>query len=100
MDPFEKISQSLKAHESKAQILLEVEDEGKTLKEALDVLKAHGVHPIEYDVIQKGNSSFVLFYLLDNDMRVAVLKLTEAGYSRLKGLDSMNEVRPRSLKGN
>ena len=88
MDPLDEISQSLKAHPSKAQILLEVEDEEKTLEEALGIIKAYGVHPIEYDFIRKGNPSFVLFYLSTNDMRGLALKLTEAGFTRLKGLNS------------
>jgi len=87
MDIFDEMSQSLQAHPSKAQILLEVEDEGNTLESALGILKAHGVHPIEYDVIQKGDPSFVLFYLSTNDMQEAVLKLIEAGFTRLKGVD-------------
>jgi hypothetical protein len=86
MDTFEELSQSIKAHPSKAQILLEVEAEGKTLAEALGILKSHGVQSIEYDVLRKGNPSCVLFYLSTRDMGEAVLKLTEAGFTRLKGI--------------
>ena len=89
MDPFEEISQSLQAHPSKAQILMEVKDEGNTLESALGILKAHGVQPIEYEVIRKADPSFVLFHLSTNDMKEAVLKLTEAGFVRLKGVDSI-----------
>lgn len=88
MDPFDEISQSLKAHPSEAQILLEVEDKGKTLEEALGIIKGYGVHPIKYDVIRKGDPSFVLFYLSTNDMRGVALNLTEAGFTRLKGINS------------
>jgi len=87
MDIFDEMSQSLQAHPSKAQILLEVEDEGNTLEKAVGILKGHEAQPIEYDVLRKGNPSFVLFYLSSNDMREAVLKLTEAGFTRLKGVD-------------
>ena len=88
MDPLDEISRSLQAHPSKAQILLEVEDEGNALDSVLEILKAHGVNPIEYEVIQKGVPSFFLFYLSTNDMREIILKLTEAGFNRLKALSS------------
>ena len=66
---------------------MELEAEGKTLEKAVGILKAHEAHPIEFDVLRKGNPSFVLFYLSSNDMREAVLKLTEAGFTRLKGVN-------------
>jgi len=88
VDIFDKMSESLQAHPSKAQILLEVEDEGNTLEKALGILEANEVQPIEYDFIRKGDPSFVLFYLSTNDMRGATLNLTEAGFTRLKAVSS------------
>ena len=88
VDPFDEISRSLQAHPSKAQILLEVEDEGKTLEDALRFLKGLGIQSIEYEVILKGDHSIVLFYLSANDMRSTVLKLTEAGFARIKGINA------------
>ena len=96
MDIFDKMSESLQVHPSKAQILLEVEDEKNTLELALRILKAHGIHPIEYDVIQEGNPSLVLFYLSTSNMVGIVLKLTEAGFVRVKGVDSIKGVRSRN----
>jgi len=87
MATFEEFSQSIKAHPSRAQILLELEAEGKTLEKALGILETNGVQPIHYDVIRKGNPSCVLFHLSTKDMREAVLKLTEAGFTRLKGVN-------------
>ena len=100
MDPFDEISRSLQAHPSKAQILLEIEDEGKILEEALSILRAHGINSTEYNVILKGDPSLVLFYLSTNDMRDAILRLTEAGFVRLKGVDSIKGVRHKNLKRN
>ena len=88
MDPIDEIFRSLQPHPSKAQILLEVEDKGRTLEKALGILEANRVQPIEHDFIRKGEPSFVLFYLSTNDMREAVLKLTEAGFTRLKAVSS------------
>jgi hypothetical protein len=88
VDPIDEIFRSIQPHPSRAQILLEVEDEGKTLEKALGILEANGVQPIEYDFIRKGDPSFVLFYLSTNDMRGATLNLTEAGFTRLKAISS------------
>ena len=88
MDPIDEIFRSLQPNPSKARILLEVGDEGKTLEKALGILETNGVQPIEYDFIRKGDPSFVIFYLSTNDMRGAVLKLTEAGFTRLKAVSS------------
>jgi hypothetical protein len=94
VDPIDEIFRSLQPHPSKAQILFEVEDEGNTLEKAVGILEANGVQPIEYDCIRKGNPSFVLFYLSTNDMRDAVLHLTEAGFTRLKAVNS-KDIQPR-----
>ena len=88
MEPIDEIFRSLQPHPSKAQILLEVEDEGKNLEKALGILEANGVQRIEYYFIRKGDPSFVIFYLSTNDMRGAALKLTEAGFNRLKAVSS------------
>ena len=88
MDPIDEIFRLLQPNLSKAQILLEVEDEGKTLEKSLKILEDNGVQQIEYDFIRKGDPSFVIFYLSTNDMREAVLKLTEAGFTSLKGINS------------
>ena len=88
MEPIDEIFRSLQPHLSKAQILLEVEDEEKTLEKALGIFQTNGIQLIGYDFIRKGDPSFVLFYLSTNDMRGAALNLTEAGFTRLKGVSS------------
>jgi len=95
VDPIEEISQTLKPHPSKAQILLEVEDEEKTLEKALGILETNGIQLIEYDFIRKGDPSFVRFYLSTNDMRGAALNLTEAGFTRLKAVSSKVTIQPQ-----
>jgi len=88
VDPIDEIFRSLQSNPSKAQILLEVEDEGKNVEKALRILEDNGIQQIEYDFIRKGDPSFVIFYLSTNDMREAVLKLTETGFTRLKAVSS------------
>jgi len=87
MDTFDEFSQSLKAHPSKAQIVLEWQNEEQMLEKAMEILKALGIHPIHYNVLTKGNCSRVLFYLPIKDIREAALKLTEAGFTKLKGIN-------------
>ena len=87
MDTFEEFSQSLKAHPSRAQILMELEAEGKTLEKAVGILKSLGIQPIDYNVLRKGNPLWTLFHLSTKDMREAALKLTEAGFTKLKGIN-------------
>jgi len=88
VDTFDEISQSLQAHQSRAQILLEGSDERKMVDEAFRILDAHSIQPLEFDIIRKGNPSVVRLYLSPYDMRSAVLHLTEAGFTRLKGIDA------------
>lgn len=76
------------AHLFKSQILIEVEAEGQTLKKALSILYSMGLSPVEYDVLsEKFPTSVVLISLSTTDMREGVLKLTEAGFTRLKGIN-------------
>jgi hypothetical protein len=88
MHPFEEIWRSLKTHPSKAQILLELDGEEGTFEKALEILQDKGGQQIKHKFISEGNSSFVLFYLPGDDLRGAVLRLTQAGFISLKGMDS------------
>jgi len=88
VDPINEIFRSLQPHPINAQILLEIEDQGETLEKALRILETNGFLPIDYDFIQKGNLSFVLFHFSNNDIKGAALHLTEAGFTRLKAISS------------
>jgi len=88
MDSMDEIFSSLQPHPSKAQIIMEVEDERKILDTALRILEANSIQPIEYDFIKKGDPSVVRFYLSPYDIREAILHLTEAGFTRMKGINS------------
>ncbi|MBN1227339.1 MAG: hypothetical protein JXA79_10125 [Deltaproteobacteria bacterium] len=89
MHPFEEIWRSLKAHPSEAQILLQLDGEEGTFEEALEILQDKGGRQIKYEFISEGSSSFVLFYLPSNNMRGAVLKLRQTGFTRLKGMNAI-----------
>lgn len=87
MDRFDELAQSLNAHPSNAQILIEVSSKGNTLRKALAVLKSMDIQAVEHNILRKGDPSFVLFLLSAEDMREAVFRLSEAGFIKLTGIN-------------
>jgi hypothetical protein len=87
LDSFDSISQTIKVHSHKAQILLEVKAEGETLEKALSILKDSGIPSVKYDVLREEYPLIILIFLSSDDMREAVLKLMEAGFTQLKGIN-------------
>ncbi len=86
-DQFDALAESLEVHPSKSQILIEVRPEESTLEKALVILEDLNIHQVQYEVLEKGNPSCILFFLSNEDMREAVFKLTEAGLTRVKGVN-------------
>jgi len=86
-DPFDDLANSLKAHASKSQILMEVGSAKGTLKEVLEILSDLEVDPVRYEVLQKGDPSCILLFLPNEDVRAIVFRLTEAGFTRVKGVN-------------
>ena len=78
--PFE-----LKADREYAQILMTVQS-AETLREAKQIIEEFGIHVLETKSIAPDN---VLFRLNVMDMREVVLKLTENGFSGLKGINAL-----------
>jgi hypothetical protein len=91
LDPFDEMAQSLRPHPSKAQILIEVKPKGVSLDRALAVLKDMGIRPVLYRTIQNGDPAWVLLHLPAADMREAVFSLTEAGFTRLSGINPLTK---------
>ena len=86
-DQFDDLAKLLEVHPSKSQILIEVRPEECTLKKALVILEDLNIHQVQYQVLEKGNPSCILLFLSNEDMREAVFKLTEAGFTRVKGVN-------------
>jgi hypothetical protein len=84
---FDDLAKSLKAHSSKSQILMEVRTEGYTLKKALATFEALNIDPVQHQVLLKGDPSCILLFLSNEDVREAVFRLTEAGFTRVKGIN-------------
>jgi hypothetical protein len=96
LDTFEEHARLLRPKPRHAQILLEVDGDGETLDKALKVLERAGVEPFRFEPLQKDLPSRVLIELSSHDMREAVLRLTEAGFCKIRGV---NAAHARSSPG-
>ena len=80
-------AQKLEADPLKAQILLEVNTEGRGIDKALAILEESGITMASYKILTESAPDIILFLLSPEDMRHAVLKLIEAGFTKLKGFN-------------
>ena len=87
MDRFDEFAELLKPHPTKAQILLEVNDDGETLENALRLLRTACIHPIEYNIFNEEYPGCILVFLSSEDIKQATLKLSEAGFIKIKGIN-------------
>jgi hypothetical protein len=88
LDSFEEHAVLLQPNPCNAQILLELDAQGGTLEEALRILKTAGVETVRYAVIRREFPMEVLIQLSSRDMRGAVLRLSEAGFPKVKGINA------------
>jgi len=95
VDQFYDLAQPLKTHPSKAQILLEVNSEADGLEEVLTVLRDICIQPVEHQILRKDGPTCIILYLSVGDMGQAVLRLTETGFTRLKGINPRNSIYKR-----
>ena len=86
-DQFDDLAESLEVHPSKSQIFIEVRPEEFTLDKALTILEDLNIHQVQHKVLQQGDPSCILLFLPNEDMREAVFRLTEAGFTRVKGVN-------------
>jgi hypothetical protein len=95
---FEEHARLLKPKPRHAQIILELDEGSENLDKALEVLKRAGVEPLRFAPVQKNVPVRVLIELSTRDMREAVLRFSEAGFSKVKGINAAH-VLPRPAKG-
>lgn len=94
---FDDLAKTLKAHSSKSQILMEVRTEGYTLKKALATLEDLNINPVQHQILLRGDPSCILFFLPNEDVREAVFRLTEAGFTRVKGINPRPSCRRKKI---
>jgi hypothetical protein len=92
LDLFEEFAQRLKVHPQKAQVLLALPDQQVGIERALSVLSIHKINWDEYKILKKINPTIILIFLISEDLSEAVKRLSEAGFTKLKGLNSQMDV--------
>lgn len=88
---FECFSESLEAHPSSSCILIEMRAKGDTLEKVMEILNKIDVQVVEYTFVKKGDPAWIILRLSVADMRIPALKLTEAGFTRLKGINPVTK---------
>jgi hypothetical protein len=99
LDLFEEFAQRLRVHPQKAQVLLALPDQQNGVERALSVLSTHKISWDHYEVLNNVNPTIVLIFLLSEDLAEAVKGLSEAGFTRLKGLDFQRDIFQESSGG-
>jgi hypothetical protein len=95
LDLFEEFEQRLAVHPQKAQILLALPDQQKAVERALSVLSSHKINWEEYKILNEINPTVILIFLLSENLPEAVKGLSEAGFTKLKGLDHQRDITPK-----
>jgi hypothetical protein len=90
MDNFEEFAQSMEPHPTKAQIMIALENSVDTVNTALALLENEG-GKLEYKVHQKSQGIWLHVFISSLEMQDAVLKLSEAGFIRVRGLSAQND---------
>ena len=96
MKTFEELGWAIKPHHSHAQVLLEVKTRDQTLRKALDIFKSFCVSPIACELLSRKNPNWYLLRLPCKDMREFALRLTEAGFERVIGINAKITPNPDS----
>jgi len=99
LDQFEEFAQGLKIHPQKAQVLLALPDHQKTVERALSILSSHKIAWEEYKILNKTDPTIILILLSPQDLTAAVMGLSEAGITKLKGLNHQKGVNENLRNG-
>ena len=94
LSSFDEFAASLEPQPSHAQVLVEISTGSNALDRALDVLKSAGFSHLRYEILREELPQWVLIVLASRDMRSAVLKLIEAGFYHIKGINAKNTSGP------
>jgi hypothetical protein len=89
MDSFDAYARSMKPNVSDGQILVEVGTDQRTFEEAVEILNLSGITPFRYEVVRKEYPLWVIFFVRSDMMKTAILTLSEAGFTKLSGLNPL-----------
>jgi hypothetical protein len=99
LDLFEEFAQKLIVRPQRAQILLALPEQQSNVERALSVLSSQKITWEESKVLSKADPAIILILLSSENLSEAVKLLSEAGYTRLKGLDSQRDISPQISGG-
>lgn len=88
METIDHIFQSIKPLTSYAQIIIELEPGNPAVEQIQEVLGATCVELKEYPALQERDSTFLKILMPARELQQAILLLTEAGFSKIMGLDA------------
>jgi len=89
------LADAINPDKARAQIILEIEAKGKALEMALSVLRSLG--SVEFFMI-RDTAPFIILFYVSSDVREAVVKLTEAGFTKIKGISPLKNISKQSEK--
>jgi hypothetical protein len=93
LDEFSKYAATLKPHPLKATIFIEADKDVGGMEKIYSVLNTAGFIPIETKVILEESPNWILIFLSSDDMREATLKLSEAGFVKVVGMNPKPSTR-------
>ncbi|RJR46829.1 MAG: hypothetical protein C4576_10515 [Desulfobacteraceae bacterium] len=88
METFDQEAASLEADPRHAKILLEFDAEEGGIEKIYRILGEAGVQTLQCITTRSGKPFRILIHLTSMDMRNAARRLSEAGFSRVKGINA------------
>ena len=89
MNTFDEFADSLSSHPVKARIIIELDQSEGIVKRALHFLQGDK-GDIEYELVHKKHTCWLHVLIPSNEMQDAVLKLSEAGFTQVRGISAQN----------
>ena len=96
MEPIKDFAKLLKPHPDNSQILLRTGPDEKALERIQKILEPIGIYVVRCDGIGEENPEWLLLQLSSRDMREAALKLSEAGFESVRGLNAKRSLKATS----
>jgi hypothetical protein len=85
---FDRIAANIEPDPAWAMLIIEEFSQNANWKRAHAILQQLTSEAVDYELVNPEYPAVVIFRLKPEDIRDAVLKLTEKGYNRLKAIDS------------
>jgi hypothetical protein len=87
LDPYKGLVETLNPHSINAQIFFEIDNQQMTVEQARIVLESVGLKMLHQRIIHIEDTVWALIHISSNDMRTATLKLSEAGFGHVMGIN-------------